>query len=70
MRPLLVAIGGYDTAASALLLFLFGVVGIVGNLAGGVAVDRWGIAPAIVGAIAGNAIALHRVAGAAGGSSS
>jgi DHA1 family inner membrane transport protein len=57
VRPLLVAIGGYDTSASALLLFLFGLVGIAGNIAGGVAVDRWGIAPTIIASIVVNGIA-------------
>jgi DHA1 family putative efflux transporter-like MFS transporter len=65
IRPLLSESGGYDLATSALLLLLFGAVGIAGNLAGGLAVDRWGIVPTMIVCLAVNLVVflIMRVVG-------
>jgi DHA1 family purine base/nucleoside efflux pump-like MFS transporter len=54
LRPYITETGGYGVAASAFLLFLLGAFGIVGNIAGGFAFDRWGAKVTIVGCVAAN----------------
>ena len=47
LRPYLAEVGGYDLNASALLLFLMGAFGSVGNIGGGLVLERWGARSAI-----------------------
>jgi DHA1 family inner membrane transport protein len=66
IRPLLGSRGITDVATTALLLFLMGVFGIAGNLAGGVCVDRFGIRTTMLVSIGANIaiyVAMRSVAG-------
>jgi MFS transporter, DHA1 family, purine base/nucleoside efflux pump len=54
LRPYITETGGYGVAASAFLLFLLGAFGIVGNIAGGFALDRWGARATMLACVAAN----------------
>ncbi len=56
LRPYISETGGYGVGASAFLLFLLGAFGIVGNIVGGLAFDRWGAKKTIVACVTANIV--------------
>jgi DHA1 family purine base/nucleoside efflux pump-like MFS transporter len=56
MRPYLAETGDYDLNASAFLLFLLGFFGSIGNVGGGIALDRFGARSAILWCVGANII--------------
>jgi DHA1 family purine base/nucleoside efflux pump-like MFS transporter len=58
IRPLFDATGRFDATLAAALLFLYGAMGVVGNLLGGVLVDRFGSRRGIVACLAATALVV------------
>jgi predicted MFS family arabinose efflux permease len=56
MRPYLAETGNYDLNASAFLLFLLGFFGSIGNIGGGMALDRFGARSAILWCVGANVV--------------
>ena len=56
MRPYLADVGHYDLNTSALLLFLMGAFGSVGNVGGGLLLERFGARIAIIVSLGANVI--------------
>ncbi len=64
IRPYFDATGGFDATTVAWLLLLFGAMGIVGNVAGGALIDRYGSYRTILVCLGGT-LALYLVFGVA-----
>ncbi len=56
LRPYLSETSGYGVGESALLLFLLGAFGTLGNLAGGLSLDRWGARASVVTCVSANVL--------------
>jgi DHA1 family purine base/nucleoside efflux pump-like MFS transporter len=58
IRPLFDATGRFDATLAAALLFLYGIMGVAGNLLGGVLVDRFGSQRGILACLAVTAVVV------------